>query len=61
MKLKLSKKKIKSLSHDKKAVPIEMTPQVAGGNSLTEWEAVTADGFHGHCNPTTDINTTKKP
>jgi hypothetical protein len=31
MKLKLNKKKIKSLSNDNKAIPADMTPQVAGG------------------------------
>ncbi|WDE02747.1 MULTISPECIES: hypothetical protein [Thalassomonas] len=31
MKLKLNKKKLKNLSKDKKSLPAEMTPQVAGG------------------------------
>lgn len=31
MKLKLNKKKIKNLSKDTKAIPVELTPQVAGG------------------------------
>lgn len=31
MKLKLNKKKIKNLSKDQKALPNDMTPQVAGG------------------------------
>ena len=31
MKLKLNKKKMKSLSKDNKAIPAAMTPQVAGG------------------------------
>ncbi|WP_404392392.1 hypothetical protein [Pseudoalteromonas phenolica] len=31
MKLKLNKKKMKSLSNDNKAIPAAMTPQVAGG------------------------------
>ena len=34
MKLKLNKKKIKSLSSDNKAIPAEMTPQVAGGQDV---------------------------
>ena len=34
MKLKLNKKKIKSLSNDNKAIPAEMTPQVAGGQDV---------------------------
>ncbi|WP_419149430.1 hypothetical protein [Pseudoalteromonas 'SMAR'] len=32
MKLSLNKKKMKTLSADKKHVPAAMTPQVAGGN-----------------------------
>ena len=31
VKLKLNKKKLKNLSKDKKDLPAEMTPQVAGG------------------------------
>lgn len=31
MKLKLNKKKIKSLSSDKKSIPAAMTPEIAGG------------------------------
>ncbi|ALO43805.1 hypothetical protein [Pseudoalteromonas phenolica] len=34
MKLKLNKKKMKSLSSDNKAIPAEMTPQVAGGQDV---------------------------
>ena len=35
MKLKLIKKKMKSLSNDNKAIPAAMTPQVAGGYRYT--------------------------
>jgi len=31
MKLKLNKKKIKNLSKDNKALPVDMTPQIGGG------------------------------
>ena len=31
MKLKLNKKKMKSLSNDNKAIPAAMTPEIAGG------------------------------
>ncbi|SFD69536.1 hypothetical protein [Pseudoalteromonas denitrificans] len=31
MKLKLNKKKLKNLSKDSAALPVEMTPQVGGG------------------------------
>ena len=34
MKLKLNKKKIKSLSNDNKAIPAEVTPKVAGGRGF---------------------------
>ncbi len=37
MKLKLNKKKLKNLSKDNKALPLDMTPQVGGGN----WRGVT--------------------
>ncbi|MCG9760954.1 MULTISPECIES: hypothetical protein [Pseudoalteromonas] len=32
MKLQLNKKNIKALSNDGKSVPVEMTPQVVGGD-----------------------------
>ena len=31
MKLKLNKNKLKNLSQDKKSLPAQMTPQIAGG------------------------------
>ena len=34
MKLKLNKKKIKTLSADNSNIPAEMTPQVAGGTQI---------------------------
>jgi hypothetical protein len=34
MKLKLSKKKLKNLSKDNKALPMDVTPQVGGGSGL---------------------------
>jgi len=40
MKLKLNKKKIKNLSKDRKSLPAEMTPQIAGGGHITEWLTV---------------------
>lgn len=33
MKLKLNKKKLKNLSNDNKALPVDMTPMIAGGLS----------------------------
>ena len=36
MKLKLNKKKIKNLSKDRKSIPAEMTPQIAGGGYFDE-------------------------
>jgi hypothetical protein len=36
MKLKLNKKKLKNLSKDRKSLPAEMTPQIAGGGIFDE-------------------------
>ncbi len=35
MKLKLNKKKLKNLSKDNKALPMDMTPEVAGAAVIT--------------------------
>lgn len=37
MKLKLNKKKMKSLSSDKVTVPANMTPKVVGGQQVAFW------------------------
>ncbi len=36
MKLKLNKKKMKSLTNDSKTIPANATPQIAGGGFFTE-------------------------
>lgn len=36
MKLKLKKSIVKTLSKDDKKLPVDMTPQVAGGDSYTQ-------------------------
>ncbi len=43
MKLKLNKKKLKNLSKDNKALPLDMTPQIGGASPDTD------DGWA--CNP----------
>lgn len=50
MKIKLNKKKIKSLSDDKKTIPAEMTPQVAGGNG-DEFTFAIGNGRQFTCGP----------
>ncbi|SFD18222.1 hypothetical protein [Pseudoalteromonas denitrificans] len=34
MKIKLNKKKLKNLSKDTQSLPVNMTPQIAGGNTI---------------------------
>ena len=55
MKLKLNKKKMKSLSNDYKAIPAAMTPKVAGGFDTVPFThdfAYTCSDFGAHhtCN-----------
>ena len=45
MKLKLNKKKIKSLSSDKNALPVNATPQVGGGTGPGFCWNYTCDDF----------------
>lgn len=45
MKLKLNKKKLKNLTKDTKALPVDMTPQVAGG--YTTYRTWSRDGDCG--------------
>ncbi|WP_404392390.1 hypothetical protein [Pseudoalteromonas phenolica] len=46
MKLKLNKKKMKSLSSDKSSMPKEMTPQIGGGTGF----CYRTQGCSGTCN-----------
>ncbi len=38
MKLELNKKRLKNLSRDSKALPLDMTPQVGGGCGSAGWD-----------------------
>ncbi|WP_281559538.1 hypothetical protein [Thalassomonas sp. RHCl1] len=54
MKLQLNKKKLKNLSKDNKAVPMQLTPQVGGG------AARLAGTHYDFCLPPTDTGLTIK-
>jgi hypothetical protein len=49
MKLKLNKKKMKSLSSDKVTVPANMTPKIAGGQQEAFWSIDLDDRAWSRC------------
>jgi len=49
MKLKLTKKKLKNLSQDKKQLPQALTPKVGGGVLTQAYTCYVESRYNSHC------------